>query len=189
MPNANTPFGLRPVYNSNGSPFNGGSLLCAFAAGDAVAAFVGDPVKLTGTAEAVTGIPIIAQAAATDAIYGVIVGLEPNRADLTLNYRVASTIRYAMVCVDKGVMYVAQEDSVGNNLAVTEVGLATDIVVGTGSTVTGASAVQLDSSDTGTAAGQLRILGLYRSADNEIGTNAKWLCVINESQLAVATDV
>ena len=101
MANADTPFGLRPVYNSNGSPYNGNALLCAFAAGDAVAAFVGDPVKLTGTAEAVTGIPIVAQCAATDAIYGVIVGLEPNRADLTLNYRVASTVRYAMVCVDK----------------------------------------------------------------------------------------
>ena len=189
MANADTPFGLRPVYNSNGSPYNGNALLCAFAAGDAVAAFVGDPVKLTGTAEAVTGIPIVAQCAATDAIYGVIVGLEPNRADLTLNYRVASTVRYAMVCVDKGVMYECQEDSVGNNLAVTEVGLATDIVVGTGSTVTGFSAVELDASDTATAAGQLRILGLVRKPDNEIGANAKWLVVINESQLAVTTDV
>ena len=189
MPNANTPFGLRPVYNSNGSPYNGASLLCAFLASDSVAAFVGDPVKLTGTAEAVTGIAIVAQCAAGDAIYGVIVGFEPNRADLTLNYRVASTVRYAMVCVDKGVMYACQEDSVGNNLAVTEVGLATDIVVGTGSTITGASAVELDSSDTGTAAGQFRILGLVRSPDNEIGTDAKWLVVINESQLAVTTDV
>jgi len=189
MANANTPFGLRPIFNSNGSPYNGNALICAFASGDTAAAFVGDLVKLTGTAEATTGIPIVAQCAATDAIYGVIVGFEPNRADLTLNYRAASTVRYAMVCVDQGVMYVAQEDSVGNNLAVTEVGLATDIVVGTGSTVTGASSVMLDSSDTATAAGQVRILGLYRSPDNEIGTYAKWLVRINESQLSVATDV
>lgn len=189
MANANTPFGLRPVYNSNGSPYNGNSTLCAFASGDTVAAFVGDPVKLTGTAEAGTGIPIVAQCAAADSIHGVIVGFDPDRSDLTKNYRAASTARYAMVCIDKGIMYVAQEDSVGNNLAVTEVGIATDIVVGTGSTITGASAVQLDSSDTATAAGQVRIMGLYRSPDNEIGTNAKWLVTINERQLDATTDI
>lgn len=189
MANANTPFGMRPVYNSNGSAYNGNALLCAIAATEGTATFVGDPVKLAGSADSTTGVPTVLQAAATDAIYGVIVGFEPNRADLTLVHRVASTLRYCYVCVDKGVVYEIQEDSVGNNLAVTEVGLATDIVVGSGSTVTGLSAVQLDSSDTGTAAGQIRILGLVRRPDNEIGTNAKWLVVINESQLAVTTDV
>lgn len=189
MANADTPFGLRPVYNSNGSAYSGNSILCAIASGDGTATFVGDPVKLAGSADATTGVPTVIQAAATDAIFGVIVGFEPKYSDLTLNYREASTLRYCYVCVDKGVVYEIQEDSLGNNLAVTEVGLATDIAVTTGSTVTGLSGVELDSSDTATAAGQLRIIGLVRKPDNEIGTNAKWLVVINEHQLAVTTDV
>ncbi len=189
MANADTPFGLRPVYNSNGSPYNGNAILCAIPASDGTATFVGDPVKLAGSADSTTGVPTVAQCAAADAIFGVIVGFEPDRTDLTKVHRAASTLRYCYVCVDKGVVYECQEDSVGNNLAVTEVGLATDIVVGSGSTVTGFSGVELDSSDTATAAGQLRILGLVRKPDNEIGANAKWLVVINEHNLNATTDI
>lgn len=189
MANVDSPFGARPVYNGNGSPWNGATQLCAIAAGDATATFVGDWVKLAGSADSTTGVPTVVQAAAGDALYGVIVGFEPNLSDLTLNYRAASTLRYCHVCTDRDAIYVMQEDSVGNNLAVTEVGLSTDIVVGSGNTTSGKSAMELDSSDTATAAGQLRIMGLYRSADNEIGTNAKWLVRINESQLDADTDV
>lgn len=189
MPNADAPRGAKPVYNSNGTPYSGNSMLCAIPAADATATFVGDFVKLSGTADTETGAPTVIQAAAGDALFGAIVGFEPDRNDLALNYRKASTLRYCYVCVDKGVMFEMQEDSIGNNLAITEVGLATDLVVSAGSTVTGLSGMELDSSDTATAAGQLRIMGVVRKADNAIGANAKWLVLINESQLAVTTDV
>jgi len=189
MANADTPRGARPVYSGNGGSWNGNTMLCALLAADGTATFVGDFVKLSGTADATTGAPSIAQAAATDPIFGCIVGFQPDLTNLNLNYRLASTLRYAYVCIDKDVIYEMQEDSVGNNLAITEVGLATDIVVGSGSTVTGASAMELDSSDTATAAGQVRILGLVRKPDNEIGANAKWLVQIAEHQLNSATDV
>lgn len=189
MANSDTPFGARPVYNGNGTPYTGNSILCAIPATDGTATFVGDFVKLAGSADATTGVPTVAQAAATDALFGVIVGFEPNRDNLALNYRVASTLRYCYVCADKGVMYEMQEDSVGNNLAVTEVGLGCDIVVGSGNTVTGASGMEIDSSDTATAAGQVRIMGLVRRPDNAIGANAKWLVVINEHNLNATTDI
>lgn len=188
MPNANTPFGARPLYNTNGTSYTGNSLLCAIPASDGAATFLGDFVKLGGSSDATTGVPTVVQAAATEALYGVIVSFEPLRTNLELNYRAASTLRYCYVCVDKGVMYEMQEDSVGNNIDANMVGLAVDIVVGAGNTVTGVSAMQIDSSDTATAAGQVRLMGLVRREDNAVGTNAKWLVVINESQLAVTTD-
>ncbi len=190
MANADIPRGLVPVYNADGGPYTGQSMLCAIPASDGTATFLYDPVKLSGTADATTGVPTVIQAAATDAIFGVIVGFQPNPDNLALNYRTASTLRYVYVCTDPGVMYEIQEDSVGNNLAVTEVGLATDIAVSAGNTLSGLSGVELDSSDTATAAGQLRILGLVRRPDNEIGTNAKWLVRISEHQInANTTDV
>jgi hypothetical protein len=189
MPNADIPRGARPVYSGNGGPWNGNTMLCAIPATDGTATFLGDFVKLSGTADATTGVPTVIQAAATDSLFGAIVGFQPDLTNLNLNYRLASTLRYCYVCIDKDVIYEMQEDSVGNNLAVTEVGLATDIAVSAGSTVTGASGMELDSSDTATAAGQVRILGLVRKPDNEIGTNAKWLVQIAEHTLNSATDV
>lgn len=189
MANVDSPFGARPIFNGNGSPWNGATQLCAIPAADATATFVGDWVKLAGSADSTTGVPTVAQAAAADAVYGVIVGFEPNRDELSLNYRKASTLRYCHVCADRDAIYVMQEDSVGNNLDANMVGLATDMVVGSGNTTTGKSAMELDSSDTATAAGQFRIMGLYRSEDNEIGTNAKWLVRINESQLSLTADI
>lgn len=189
MPNADNPRGARPVYSGNGAAWNGNTFLCAIPATDGTATFVGDFVKLSGTADATTGVPTVIQAAATDTLFGAIVGFEPLPTNLELNYRLASTLRYCYVCIDKSTIYEMQEDSVGNNLAVTEVGLATDIAVSAGNTVTGQSGMELDSSDTATAAGQVRILGLVRKADNAIGTNAKWLVQIAEHTLNSATDV
>jgi hypothetical protein len=69
------------------------------------------------------------------------------------------------------------------------VGLATDIAVGSGNTTTGISAMELDSSDTATGAGQMRILGLVRRGTNALGSYAIWRCMINEHQLRTGTDV
>lgn len=189
MANADNPRGARPVYSGNGAPWNGNTFLCAIPATDGTATFVGDFVKLSGTADATTGVPTVIQAAATDTLFGAIIGFEPLPTNLELNYRLASTLRYCYVCIDKSTIFEMQEDSIGNNLAVTEVGLATDIAVSAGNTVTGQSGMKLDSSDTATPAGQVRILGLVRKADNAIGTNAKWLVQIAEHTLNSATDV
>lgn len=182
MANADTPFGLRPAMMLDGSPYNGQGIRCVFASGDSTATFIGDPVKLAGSS--VGGYPTVQQAAAGDKIFGVVVSFEPDRTDLTAQYRKASTERQAVVVPALDVLFLVQEDSAGGALTADSVGQNADIVVGTGNTTYGISAVELDSSGAATATAQLRILQLWQSEDNAIGTNAKWLVRVNESALA-----
>lgn len=187
MANVDAPKGLRPVRHLNGSPFNGAANRYYVPASDGTAIFVGDPVKSGGSADA-DGVASVAQAAAGDNIRGVVIGVEPVTDESTF-YRVASTERYVFVVDDPDVIFEVQEDGVGGALAAADIGLNADIVVGTGSTVTGSSAVELDSSDKKTGTAQLRILGLAQRADNEIGTNAKVEVLINEHELKSTTGV
>lgn len=181
MANEDKPSGCRIVGSKSG--FHEGQLTrMAILAADTVATFVGDVVKLTGTATA-EGIPSIAQAAATDTPCGIIVSFEPDGANLELKHRQASTLRYAMVNTDPNVLFEIQEDSVGNSMPITDVGSNADITVGTGSTTSGLSAMEIDStSAASTATLVLAIEGLVQRPDNEIGDNAKWLCSFNVHQ-------
>ena len=61
MANVDAAFGFRPV-NRDGSPYNGATLRCVFAAADATAAFIGDPVILDGSSS--EGYPGVSQCAA-----------------------------------------------------------------------------------------------------------------------------
>ena len=197
MANTDTPFGFKPVKHLNGSPWNGKVNVYYIPSTDGTAMFKGDAVKLAGSADATGKFPTIAQAAATNAICGVIVGFADNpyvgiNPDYpNLNYRPASTAMYALVVDDPFVIFEVQEDSVGNSITADMVGLATDIVVGSGSTTTGRSAMELDSSDTATAAGQCRIMRLVNRDDNELGNYAKWEVLIAEHQYlnTISTDV
>jgi hypothetical protein len=197
MANLDTPFGFKPVRNMNGSPWNGKANVYYVPSTDATALFKGDAVKLAGAADATGKFPTVAQAAATNAVCGVIIGFAdnphvmihpdtPNR-----DYRPASTAMYVLVVDDPFVIFEVQEDSVGNSITAAMVGLATDIVVGTGSTTTGKSAMELDSSDTATAAGQCRIMRLVNREDNALGDHAKWEVLFAEHQFlsAISTDV
>lgn len=177
---ADRPNGFTPVRHLSGAPYNGQVNRYCFLAATGTACFVGDLVKLTGTAHT-DGTAEIAQAAAGDACIGVVVGFEPDYSNLNTRYRLASTLRFAFVADDPQLIFEAQEDSDGNNLAATEIGLCTNVVVGTGSTTTGNSAMEIDSSDTATdAAGQLRIMGLVKREGNAYGTNARWEVMIAE---------
>lgn len=190
MANSNKPFGLKPLRLLSGAPYNGQVNAYCFLAADATATFIGDLVKLSGSADSITGYPSIAQVAATDTSVGVLVALEPDPTDLSLNYRKASTRRIAYVADDPALVFAIQEDSVGAALAITEVGLCTDIAaVGSGSTVTGLSAMVLDSSDTATAAGQLRIMRLAQTPGNIIGNYAVWEVLIAEHSYSGGTAV
>jgi hypothetical protein len=188
MANTDSPFGLIPRMYRNGSPWNGKYNIYYIPVGNTPAIFKGDLVKLAGSASADGKYPDIVQAAATDTTnVGVVIGFgtNPNLMfdidNLTRNYCPASTEMYAAVVDDPDVIYEIQEDSVGGAIAVTAVGNNADVVVGSGSTTTGQSAMELDSSDVKTATAQLRILRLADRPDNVLGTNAKWLVMINES--------
>jgi hypothetical protein len=193
MANTDRPNGLIPVGSYASSPHNGQVQRFFIPASDSTNTFVGDAVKSAGGADA-DGVATVAQAAATNPILGVIVGIEPlpftsNTSDNLRNvYRAASTATYVLVNVDPMTEYEIQDDSVGGDLAAVNVGQNADIVVGTGNTTTGKSAMELDaSSATTTATLQLKITGLVQRPDNEIGTNARWSVKINNHQLGSHT--
>ena len=200
MANIDAPSGLRPVRHLDGRSWNGSTRMYLVPSGDGTALFVGDAVKSGGSAGAagtvvngidVEGMQTVIQAAATDAlIVGVVVGFLPNPDNLMLKYRVASTNRIALVCDDPTVVFEIQEDSVTNTLVADDIGENADLIVGAGNTTTGMSGMELDSGDHKTATAQLRILGLVKRPDNNMGDNAtsasstyvngKWEVLINE---------
>lgn len=199
MANADRPMGFRPVRQLDGSPWNQAVHMYLCPSSDGTAIYVGDAVKSGGTAgsagtvvngQDVEGMATIAVAAAGDALRGVVVGFLPKQSDLTVIHREASTNRIALVCDSPDTVYEVQEDSVGNNIAVTQVGNNFDLAYTAGSSTTGQSAAELDSSDaSGTATAQFRLLGLAKHPDNAVGTNAKYLVVINEHELKSTTGV
>lgn len=181
MANRDATCGLKLIGSLSGRMPS--TMVCALLAADATATFVGDPVKLSGTADA-DGIPSIAQAAATDPIFGVITGFLPRVAARDALYRPASTLTYATVCVDPNALYEVQVDDDAYTFAITDVGLNADILVGSGSTATGASAVELDASTLANTAGlQLKVLGMVQRADNAVGDYAKVIVKINQHVL------
>lgn len=188
MPNTSRVNGLRPVRTLSGKPFRIEEFVLL--AADGTATFVGDLVKLSGTGHT-DGTPAIAQAAAGDAAIGVVVGFAPDPTNLNLMYRTASTLRRAFVVTSPDTVYEIQEDNVGSDMAVTDIGKCGDVAVAAGSTTTGASGMTLDSSNVAAvdAGGQLRVLRLVPREDNEIGTAAKWEVIIAEHSYLGATDI
>ena len=180
MANADAAFGFIPVGGLDGSPYNGGTIRCAILAADGTATFIGDPVVLTGTASADGANPSVAQATTAGQVFGVITAFEADPAtSLDDQYRKASTLRYCQVAPALDNLFMIQCDGA---FAITDVGNTADFIVGSGSTVTGLSGVELDSSDIGTGA-NLQILGLAPMPDNEVDTNANVIVRINESVL------
>ncbi|WP_299477008.1 hypothetical protein [uncultured Paracoccus sp.] len=190
MANADTPFGLRPVRHRNGAPYNGAATRYYVPASDSTALFIGDPVIFAGSADA-NGVASVTRASAAGGAYmlGPVVAVEPVTAD-SLPYRAASTERYVWVADDPDLVFEIQEDSVGGALAAADIGLNADIVIAAGSTATGRSGVELDTSTKATTNTlQLRILGLVQRPDNEVGANAKVLVTINLHSLRNLTGI
>jgi len=187
MANSDTPFGLKPIKHFSGAPWNGKANVYYVPSSDSTALFVGDAVKLGGSADATGKYPSIAQATAGDAIVGVVIGFGDNPYTMinpdspNTNYRVASTEMYCLVVDDPQVIFEVQEDSGGAALAVTAVGQGVDLVVGSGSTTTGKSGMELDSSSA-TTSGQCKLMRLVNREDNVLGDNAKWEVLIAEHQ-------
>lgn len=192
MANVDTPFGLRPVGDVSGRPWSGAARAYATAAGDATAIFLGDPVKISGTSQTINGRVYldVDQAATGDVVVGVVVGVDPvvgagaGGRDSTI-YRAASTVRIVYVCDDPNALFEIQEVSGGTALTANDAGLNADFVVGSGSTTTGLSGVELNNvGEAVTNTLDLKIVGLAAREDNEIGEHAKWLVRINRHQYA-----
>ena len=131
MANVDRVNGFTPVMHLNGSPYNGQRTAYAVASGDSTAIFVGDLVKLGGSADA-EGRRTVAQAAAGNAVIGVVVGFDVDPTNLnTPQYRAASTNRVVFVADSPDLIFEAQADDA---LAAADHGLNVDFVVGSGST-------------------------------------------------------
>lgn len=194
MANTSRVNGLRPVKYLNGAAWNGQANLYFIPSGDATAVFVGDAVKAEATGDTAAaggdakGFQTVIQAAATNAILGVVVGfaIAPTALN-TPQYRVASTGRYVWVCDDPNVLYEVETSN--GTLAVADVGLNANIAVAAGSTVTGASGVTLDvGTATTTATLPLKIMGFIQRPDNDnTAASSRVLVKINNSQFGSST--
>jgi hypothetical protein len=200
MANADTPFGLIPIKNSpfNEIPKNYYYIPSSYA----TALFIGDPVVKTGTSNTVAvttagryfnpgSLPEINKATAGDgnAITGVIIGFLANPSNLNVAYNPASTERIAIVADSPLQEFEIQEESAGSPLAATSVGLNANVVYAeSGSTATGLSGAELDTTTPATTATfQLKILRLLDAPENAIGQHAKWRVKINNHTEANVT--
>ena len=191
MANANTPQGIRPI-NDNGTPWSGQGRMVCFLASYASNVFLGDPVVPTGVTDSF-GVPVVslATAGATNTILGGFNGIcnGPQGSGFTVTrdlpvYRQASVLTYGIVCDDPNQLYVVQEDSNGGAIAASVAGFANgNLGAGSGgSTVTGFSSWQLQSSSVSSSANptyQVKVLGLLRGPGNTIGAYADWVVRIN----------
>lgn len=190
MANVSRINGFRPVKHMTGAPYNGQVNRYNTTTGDATSTFIGDLVVIQGTADA-DGIMNVKRAAANGVCVGVVQSVEPDPTNLALAHRSASTQRYVYVADSPDLVLEAQEDGVGTVLATTSVGLNINFIVGTGSTITGQSAMQLDS-DTADTVNTLPffIVGFVQRPDNEVGSaTAKVLVTFNTHQYKATTGV
>lgn len=174
MANVNAPRGFVPVRYASGACYAGGGNRYHVPASDSTALFIGDPVVLAGSADA-NGVATVTKSSVGGRVTGIVVGIEPS-ATVTTMYRAASTAAYVVVADDPNLIFEVQEDAVGGALAAADVGLNADMILGAGSTATGMSGTQLDTSTKATTATLgWRIEGFVQRPDNEIGANAKVL--------------
>lgn len=188
MANIDAAFGLYPVGHLLNGQYDGRANKYYVPSSNATTLMVGDPVKSTGTGNTTTGLASVARAAAGDTMRGVIVGIVVDAAVAATKhpgYLPASTEGYVHVCDDPYVIFEVQEDSDATTLDATDIGATGDLVIGAGSTTTGRSGVELDSSNVGTGGG-VKILGLAQREGNELGANAVWQVVINEHEFNAA---
>jgi len=182
MANSNSPFGLKPVRYLTGATYNGKATPYYIQSDYATALFIGDPVIKTGTANTaevnvpgagkfnIGTMPAINKATAGDAqrVTGAIVGFTALPTDLGKNYNPASTARVAWVADDPSLVFEIQADGA---IPATSIGLnAVFIYTQSGSTTTGLSGVELDTTSdvpAADASNQMLILRAVNREDND----------------------
>jgi len=195
MANLDAPNGFKPIGTMSGSPYNANiqNMECDASAG---AIFIGDLVALEADGKVIpmtaTGIP-----------YGVCVGVDESMpigvngvrdnamSTGALNFQghsSASTANVIQVLVGPDVLYEVQEDAGGGALAITDIGINAAVLATAGSTTTGRSAMELDSSTAATTATlPLKIVDFVQRPDNEIGSvGARWIVRLNDTHFTAA---
>lgn len=195
MANPDAPSGLRPVGISQPSGYSGKVSPYFINASYATALFRGDPVTITGTSntafvtvpgigrKAIGTLPEVNKTAAGDGnpLSGVIVAFGANPDDLSVTYSPASTEGVCWVADDPYQVFEIQADG---PIPATSMGLnAVLIYTNAGSTVTGLSGAELDTTSDPPAADASNQLTILRAVDREDNdttlTHAKVLVRIN----------
>ena len=190
MANIDAAFGLRPIAKVGSAP-GGTTGTTKYSIGDnqGTAIFTGDPVKFKndGTVEV---------AAAGNPSCGVFMGCfytDPSTSKPTFrNFFPASLSpgdAIAFVADDPNQLFIAQQDSAAGNIVAADLNLNADLVFGAGSTTTGMSGVEIDSSSKNTTAAlQVKLLDFYDTPSNDATANNSVLVVkINNHQLGSHT--
>ncbi len=145
---------------------------------DSTALYQGDVVKVvdtTGAMDAAGEYITVTRAATGNPLLGVVIGFKYDPALPYIGkYRAASTARYVDVCDDPEAIYEIQEDAVGAPVTAALIGSLSnaDIIVASGSTVTGLSGTMLDSDTAGAGAEDLKIIGVRQDGVNAAAASA-----------------
>ena len=198
MANANRPSGLSPVGYLNGAPWNGKLGLYFIPSTDANAYALGDPVVLagSGSTSGQAASVVLATAGTGNSVLGPIVTagattefgpyVDPTNLGTTVIPATKTVGYWVGVADDPNTLFEVQEDSVGNNLATTDLGNNFDLVSGTNNSYV--SGWMLDSSTAATTNTlQLKLMYLARRTDNAIGQYAKWVVLINNHSYRAGT--
>lgn len=160
-------YGLRPIRHLNNAEIASTSM--TIASGYATSIYSGDLV--TRIADGT-----ITQTAAGGVAIGVFDGCHYTAANGEIVFSpmwpagtVATNIR-CFVYDDPRIVYSIFDDGDADFLTAADVGTSADIVVGTGTAVTGRSGMMLDTSNASASAGQLKIRDIVERVGNEWGT-------------------
>lgn len=203
MANRDRAFGFQPIGTVTGAKWNAAlrwydADASRTTSNEAGTIFVGDPViiEADGKVAPITATP-------TDAAIGVAVGVavvdsdsefgsgtnphaDPNLQRKHLPANVAGKV---LVATDPGLLMEVQEDSDGGALALTDIGLNVNLIGPTehGSTTTGLSLFELDSSTAATTSTlQFKIVDVVKAPDNEVGNQARYIVKFNRHHYNVA---
>jgi hypothetical protein len=179
MANIDRPNGFRPVGHLSGGGFTG-RVRKYYSVNDNL--FLGDLVEkeATGTASGSGGYPGVDRmdSGTADILVGCVVGWEINPDSLGAMHHAASTSLAVYINDDPMTIYEGQCDG---TLAAADIGLNADVTIGSGSTTTGASNMEIAASGAATTqATPLKIMGLVEREDNDVASaNANWLVMLN----------
>jgi hypothetical protein len=190
MPNANTPFGLRPLEYLSGAAYNGGArVYCIPNSDDTNVYAIGDAVTLAGSADA-AGVATVTLATPGSGLVGAIIGfagsayggayVDPNANQLSVVPAVKSRDYYVLVADDPCIIFEVQEIGTGTQLDAAAVGLNANLVAGTNNGFV-SGWLLTNTTEAGTSTLDCKLLGLVQrpAATNTFGQYAKWKVLIN----------
>lgn len=195
MANVDASYGFNYLGDRNGGFSQGRTYYIPST--DSTAVFIGSPVKLAGSADAVNGYPTVALAADTDKPVGVVIGVDQVRDVADANFslyrkhRVASVGMFVTVIDNPEALFKMQADDAGATLAAADIGLNCGFVAESGDAVTGRSTIELDTSDkAATSTLPLKIERILPQSGNEPFVAQQQVIVsFNKHQFKTSYDV